>query len=148
MSPKRPFRECLLLRAAAAQDFARASVPKSIFHSFMLASVTALRKRDGGVRGIATGTVFRRLVAWLGNSGVKWRKFVRRSNSHYQHGQAWSAGHAVRAVTDADHSATVLSVDGVGAYDHVLRASMLKKLEVPKLRQLLPFVRQAYVIPS
>ena len=40
---------------------------------------------------------------------------------------------------------TVLSVDGVGAYDHVLRAAMLSKLrEVPGLQILLPFVRQAY----
>ena len=29
----------------------------------MLATMTALRKKDGGVRGIATGSSFRRLVA-------------------------------------------------------------------------------------
>ena len=40
---------------------------------------------------------------------------------------------------------TVLSVDGIGAYDHVQRAAMMSKLlEVPSLRHLLPFVRQAY----
>ena len=40
---------------------------------------------------------------------------------------------------------TVLSVDGIGAYDHVYRAAMMSKLlEVSSLRHLLPFVRQAY----
>ena len=52
-------------------------------------------------------------------------------------------GHAARVATDADHTATVLSVDGIGAYDHVFRASMMAKLlEVPRLRRLLPFVRR------
>ena len=29
-------------------------------------------------------------------------------------------GHAIRAMTDANPECTVLSIDGVGAYDHVL----------------------------
>ena len=46
-------------------------------------------------------------------------------------------GHAVRVV------------DGIGAYDHVSRASMLSKLlEVPRLRKLLPFVRKTHATPS
>eukprot|EP00973_Karenia_brevis_P035995 4965884-Karenia_brevis.AAC.1 len=41
--------------------------------------------------------------------------------------------------------ATVLSIDGIGAYDHVLRSSMLSKLlSVPGARDLLPFVRLSY----
>ena len=39
----------------------------------------------------------------------------------------------------------MLSIDGVEAYDHVYRASMLAKLvEVPGPRDLLPFVKTAY----
>ena len=45
----------------AAQDMARAQIPESA-KTFMLATMTALQKKDGGVRGIATGTSFRRLV--------------------------------------------------------------------------------------
>ena len=47
-------------------------------------------------------------------------------------------GHAVRVVIDADHSATVLSVDGIGGgYDHVSRVSMLFKLsEVPMMETM------------
>ena len=58
-------------------------------------------------------------------------------------------GHAIRAAIDADHEATVLSIDGVGAYDDVHRSAMLSKpLEVPSLQSLLPFVRVAYTEPT
>ena len=33
----------------AGQEFARATVPDTIFRSFMLAHMTGLRKKDGGV---------------------------------------------------------------------------------------------------
>ena len=46
----------------AAEDFARGTAP-NVSQCFMLANLTALQKKDGGVRGIATGTTFRRLVA-------------------------------------------------------------------------------------
>ena len=54
-----------LLLTKVAKDFARATVLVDVFWAFMFmtATMTALKKRDGGVRGIATGTVFRRLVA-------------------------------------------------------------------------------------
>ena len=51
-------------------------------------------------------------------------------------------GHVVRAITDADPHAT-LSVDGIGAFDHVHSASMMSKLlEVPRLRVVA--VRQSF----
>ena len=54
-------------------------------------------------------------------------------------------GHAIRVATELNPHLTVLLIDGVGAYDHVYRASMLAKLvEVPGLRGLLPFVKTAY----
>ena len=44
-------------------------------------------------------------------------------------------GHFLRAATDANPRATILSVDGVGAYDHVLRSAMLERLlHMPKAR--------------
>ena len=51
----------LLFRAV--EDLARAQAPDCITRAFMGATMTALQKPDGGVRGIATGTSFRRLVA-------------------------------------------------------------------------------------
>ena len=45
------------------------------------------------------------------------------------------------AITD-DPRATVLPIDGIGVYDHVLRSAMLTKLlEVPHLQGLIPWVR-------
>ena len=55
----------------------------------------------------------------------------------------------VRATTDNDPSLTLLSVDGIGAYDHVFRSSMLGRLlEMPRARALLPFVRMSHAQPS
>ena len=54
-------------------------------------------------------------------------------------------GPVIRALTDANPTATVLSVDGIGAYDHVFRGAMLSKLlSEPALHGLLPFVRAMY----
>ena len=55
--------EVLQLLSAAAEDFARGTAPLCATRAFTMATMTALQKKDGGVRGIATGTTFRRLVA-------------------------------------------------------------------------------------
>ena len=58
-------------------------------------------------------------------------------------------GHMLRAATDANPTATILSVDGIGAYDHVHRAAMLGRLaRMPAARALLPFVRLSCGRPS
>ena len=51
-------------------------------------------------------------------------------------------GHLVRASIDTDPRLTILSVDGIGVYDHVLRSAMLGRLlQMPAARAILPFVR-------
>ena len=136
----------------AAEDFARATVPREVSECFMLATMTALRKRDGGVRGIATGTSFRRLVAKT--LARQFAHEVEAACAPFQFALSTRAGtdcvgHAVRAATEANQQATVLSIDGVGAYDYVHRSSMMAKLlEIPDLRGLLPFVRNTYGQPS
>ena len=58
-------------------------------------------------------------------------------------------GLLVRAATDVDHDTVVLSLDGIGAYDHIHRASMLSKLAaLPTASSMLPFVRLFYSGPS
>ena len=47
----------------AAELFARAAIPCEIAEVLMRAGMSAFRKKDDGVRGIAAGTTFRRLVA-------------------------------------------------------------------------------------
>ena len=57
--------------------------------------------------------------------------------------------HALQAATEADPDATILSVDGVGAFDTVSRLAMLRGLSrVPGASACLPFVRQFYTAPS
>ena len=55
--------EALLLLTSAVEGFARASVPEGIFNCFTMATMTALQKREGGIRAVATSTSFRRFVA-------------------------------------------------------------------------------------
>ena len=98
----------------------------------------ALQKPDGGIQGIATGTVFRHLVA-----KTLTRQFgtaVETACAPFQFAlstreEVDCVGYTVRAATEENPRLTVLSVDGIGASDHVLRAAMLSKL-----RQI-PFCR-------
>ena len=56
---------------------------------------------------------------------------------------------ALVANTELDPDQNIVSVDGVGAYDHVSRTSMLTGLlQVPEANQCLPFVRLFYANPS
>ena len=140
--------ETLSLLFEAAEDFARGQVPPVVCRSLMLGTMTALQKRVGCVKGIATGCSFRRLVP-----KVLARQFsdaVEAACAPLQFALSTRAGtdcvgHAIRVATELNPHLTVLSIDGVGAYDNVYGASMLAKLvEVPGLRGLLPFVKTAY----
>ena len=118
----------------------------------MSASMTALQKPDGGVRGMATGTSFRRFVART--LARQFGKAVEATCAPFQFALSTRAGtdcvgHAIRSVTDANPMCAVLSIDGIGAHDHVYRSAMLAKLhEVPSLQGLLPFVRATYANPT
>ena len=135
-----------------AQRLAHALVPASVAKAYMSARMTALRKPNGKVRGIATGTAFRRLVASciarvIGPS-------VEEACKPYQYALSTRAGtecvgHLFRAACDLDPDLCILSIDGIGAFDHVKRAAMLRKLaSVPKARDALPFVRLSYASPT
>ena len=126
-----------------AEDFARGETPAS--RSFFHAAMTALSKKDGGIRGIAIGSSFRRLVGKT--LARQFGAVVEQVCVPFQFGQA-PIVLAMPVMTDLDARATILSVDGVGAYDHVLRSSMLVKLmEVPQPRLFDP-VRQEHERPT
>ena len=113
-----------------------------------LARLTALRKpgwseEHGGVRGIATGDAFRRLVSRT--LARQYAADFATATAPYQFALQTRAGtdalaFLLRAATDLDSDATVVSLDGVGAYDHVSRAAFLTKLQ-QVAPQLEPFVR-------
>ena len=56
---------------------------------------------------------------------------------------------SITAVTEANPTHTILSVDGVGAYDNISRNSMLQGFrDVPEANRCLPFVKMFYGAPS
>ena len=137
--------DTLELLFEAATSLAQAVVPASVAAALTTARLTALSKRDGGIRGIATGCSFRRLVART--LAKQFAEDFEQECSPFQYALSTRVGtdcvgHLLRAVT-------VLSVDGIGAYDHVLRAAMLGRLEcMPRASAILPFVRLSYAQPS
>ena len=111
------------LLIGALNSLAQATVPEQITNALMSARLTTLSKKDGGVQGIATGTTLRRIVG-----RKQYMKEFKVENSPFQRALSTKAGtdcvrHMFRAATDQDQKATVLKVDGVGAYDHVLRSA-------------------------
>ena len=106
-----------------------------------------LQKKDGGVRGVPTGTAFRRLVAKI--LARQFSDEVEAACAPLQFALSTRAGtdcvgHAFRVATKLNPNLTVLSIDGAGAHDHVHHASKKAKLvEVPGLVDMLPFVKTA-----
>ena len=110
--------------------------------------MTALRKGNGRVRGIVAGTVLRRLIC----KAVA-RQFAARflpATAPYQYALQTRAGteavaHILRHLTEDNPEVVVVSLDGIGAYDHVKRAAFVKKLtDTPALESLLPLVLALY----
>ena len=118
----------------AATSLARGNIPEVIMEAIRLGQMTALRKPDGGVRGIVVGDIVRQLVA---------RTIAK------QEAGCECVAHILQAMTDRDSQATVVSIDGVGAYDLISRNAMLEGLvRMEGGDQILPFVRCFYGSPS
>lgn len=57
--------------------------------------------------------------------------------------------HSLSAITELHPTRTILSIDGIGAYDNISRASMLNGLAaVPEAHGCLPFAQMWYARPS
>ena len=136
----------------AVLRMARAEIPSSIAEAFMAARMTALLKPNGRVRGIATGTAFRRLVAscLARVAGAE----VERACAPFQYALSTRAGtecvgHLFRAACDLNPNACVLSIDGIGAFDNISRKAMLQKLaSLPTASSIVPFARLSYASPT
>ena len=93
--------------------------------------MTALQKPNGGVRGVVVGDIIRRLVARTMAKQVSKQAEV--ATAPFQYALSTKAGcecvaHILQCATDVDPEATVISVDGVGAYDLISRSAMLEGL--------------------
>ena len=114
--------------------------------------ITALQKPDGGVRGVVVGDIFRRFVART--IAQQFRAKVEVATSPHQYALKTKAGcetvaHILQALTDFDGDATVVFVDGVGAFDLISRVSMMKGLRhAVDGESIIPFVRSLYGQPS
>ena len=142
--------EAIELLAEAATHLAQAGVPEEVRKALAMARLTALRKPDGGVRGIATGDTFRRLVSRT--IAREWAAKFDHATRPYQFALQARAGTDaltahVRAALATRRDAVLVSLDGRSAYDSMSRAAILGKLhEVAP--ELLPFVRMFYGNPS
>ena len=115
-----------------------------------LGRLTALRKPDGGVWGIVVGDVVRRLASRT--VAQELGEAVKLATSPFQYALSTRTGceciaHAFQALTEANPEATILSVDGIGAFDLVSRGAMLQGL-CHVSPSAVPFVRQFYGTPS
>ena len=133
------------LLAEAATKLAQARLPAAVARALAMARVTALRKPDGGVRGIATGDVFRRLVSRT--LAKEWAQTFDQATRPYQFALQARAGTDalaahIRAALATRPDAVVVSLDGRSAYDCMSRAAFLGKLR-QVAPELLPFVRHS-----
>ena len=111
--------EALELLAEAATHLAQAHVPADVVAGLAMARLTALRKPDGGVRGIATGDVFRRLVART--LAKEWAQVFDNATRPYQFALQARAGTdalaaSVRAALSLRPGSVLVSLDGRSAY--------------------------------
>ena len=85
--------------------------------------LTAFAKKDGGVRGVAIGITWRRVV---GRTLAKqFMKDFEDECSPFQHALSTRAGtDCVEHMLRAQQKRTpALKIEGIGAYDHVLRSA-------------------------
>ena len=117
----------LLCQVAAL--LARGHIPPTALQVLRLGRLTALNKPDGGVRGIVVSDVLRRLVA---RTIAKQCSLVaEEATAPFQYALRTRAGcecvsRVLQTLTDLDPSATILSVDGVGALDLVSQCNVAR----------------------
>ena len=130
------------------EKLARAEIPDSIVEAIRLGRLTALQKPSGGVRGIVAGDILRRIVARTIAQQIS--SHVERTTAPFQYAMSTRAGteciaHVLQALTELDPRATIMSIDGVGAFDLISRKSTLEApMEMESGSQVLPFVSMFY----
>ena len=135
-----------------ASIMAREDVPDRIDPAVQLGRITALQKPGGGERGIAVSDFLRRAVARTVAQRVS--KEVEEATAPFQYALKTKSGcecvsHILQALTQSSPRCTIVSVDGVGAFDLVSRNAMLRGLmSLPSGGRLLPFVRTFCGQPS
>jgi hypothetical protein len=132
----------------AASRLARAQVPESIIAAMKISKLTALLKPNGRVRGISAAEVFRRLTSKT--VARQEQSILRDAVSPLNFGLSDRSGtdalaHFLQFLSDMHPGKVIMTIDGVGAFDHVCRTRIFEQLHlIPALHGLIPFVRQWY----
>ena len=97
-----------------------------------LGRLTALQKLDGGVRSIVAGDVVRRLVARTMSQQLM--EDVERATAPFQYALSTRAGcgciaHVLQRITDLDPRTTVMSIDGISAFDLISRSAVMQGIQ-------------------
>ena len=107
------------------QELARGNIPVDVLPALRLGRMTALKKGANRVRGIVAGAVLRRLTCKA--VAQQFAKELLDATEPWQYALYTRAGtdalaHAVRLLLETDHDRVLVSLDGVGAFDHIKRA--------------------------
>ena len=143
---------CTALLSESASQLARAEMPEGIVKAIWVGRMTILQKPDGGVRGIVVGDVFRRLVART--IAQQYSKMGEAATHPFQYALSTIAGtecvtHIVQALTSENPEATILSMDGIGAYDLISRNAMFRGVaDMGGRDKVIPFARLLCGFPS
>ena len=95
------------------ENLARAQVPPVVVNMVRCGRMTVLAKPDGGVRGVVSGDVLRRLVART--MAQQLGPAVKAATS--PQGRGVSASHTLQGLCELNPRTTITSIDGVGACD-------------------------------
>ena len=135
-----------------ASFLCKAKVPNEILGVMGQGRITALEKADGGIRGIVVGEIFRGVAART--IAQQYTAKAEEATAPHQYALKTKAGcetvaHILKVLTELDENATVVSVDGIGAFDLISRNSMMRGLRhMVDGEKILPFVRAFYGKPS
>ena len=113
--------------------------------------MTVLRKTNGGVRGIVVGMWSGGLVA--STIAQQLGPQVEAATAPFQYGLSTRAGtecvaHVIQGLCEVNPDPTVMSIDGLSAYDQISRAAMLDGLYARCGGKTIPFVQMFHGSPS
>ena len=126
------------------------SVNKNITDTLYGANLIALKKKDGGIRPIAIGTTFRRLVAKIcckNISSTLTQYFQPVQLGFGSKGGCEAAVHALRTFLNQQEEKILLKVDIKNAFNSVDRGSLLSQIK-HKIPGTYKFLWQCYSKPS
>ena len=143
---------CSSLLGEAASNLAQGNIPEEVARAVRLGRLTALQKPNGAVRGIVVGDFFRLVVART--MPQQYSKLGEAATHCFQHALSAGAGtecvtHIVLVLTSEEQEATILSIDGTGAFDlHSRNAMFSGVVDRVESDKLVPFIRLFYGSPS